>query len=194
MQLVFSILNSLGLLGLAFFLWFIWQGLKDRIKSLRDLTEEQGKTLEAVRERAQEFDRLSQRYKQALADFDDMTTRTEARRKQVVQELEEAVKKKDDEIVALKKAELTKVEKEQESLSKISELADQIEKLQAEMRHQAAMITQLDPLSDFRIMIDAPKATDELMRLQLAIGQNIAGLVPTKHPLQAIALQRGMGL
>lgn len=189
MEVALSILNSLGLAGLGVFLWFIWQGLKDRIKSLRELTEEQGRTLEAVRERAQEFDRLSQRYKQALADFDEMTTKTEARRKQVVHELEDAMKKKDAEIVVLKKAELTKVEKEQEGLSKISELAAQIENLKKEMRQQAQAITALDPLSEFHAMLAGPKATDKLDRFAVTIPQHAEKYAPTKVPPEPILAQ-----
>lgn len=152
MQLVFAILNSLGLVGLGAFLWFIWRGLRDRIHTLQELAGEQTRTLTVVRERADEFDRLSQRYKKALSDFDEMGAKTEARRLQLVRELEEANKRKDAEIIALKEGELKKVEKEQESLEKISEITAQIEKLREEVRKHAAAITELDPLSEFRTL------------------------------------------
>jgi hypothetical protein len=69
---IVSVLNLLGLGGLGLFLYYVIRGLKERVANLTDLAEEQKRTLEAVRTRALEIDRLSQDYKQALTDFQDM--------------------------------------------------------------------------------------------------------------------------
>ncbi len=58
MELVFCILNSLGLVGLALFIYWSFKGMKERIDNLKLLAKEQKDTLEAVRDRADEFFRL----------------------------------------------------------------------------------------------------------------------------------------
>ena len=95
MQLAFTILNSLGLVGLAVFLYFVFSGFLKRIEGLKSLAEEQKKTLEAVRERAEEFDKLSRACKQALSDFQEMGAKIDARKNSLIKELEDAVAKKD---------------------------------------------------------------------------------------------------
>jgi DNA repair ATPase RecN len=81
--------NSLGVVGVAVFLHYLFKGLQTRIAALTTLAEEQKKTLETVRVRAAELDRLSDSYKKAVADFEEMGQKLEMRRNALVKELEE---------------------------------------------------------------------------------------------------------
>ena len=103
---VISLLNFAGLGGVGFFIYYLFKGLKERITNLSKLAEEQKQTLDAVRERAIEIDKLSQYYKQALEDFQDMGSKLENRRQELVSELEVAIKRKDEQLTELKKIEI----------------------------------------------------------------------------------------
>jgi DNA repair ATPase RecN len=87
---IISLLNLVGLGGVGAFLYYLYKGLTERINSLTELANEQNKTLEAVRGRAEEFDKLSQSYKKALTDFQEMGDKLETRRQELIKELEDA--------------------------------------------------------------------------------------------------------
>lgn len=140
MQLVFSILNALGLVGLAIFLHFLFSGLQKRIENLKTLAEEQKQTLGAVRERAEEFDKLSKGYKQALSDFQEMGEKLEVRRTQLVKELEDANLRKDAEIVKLKELELEEIEIKKKSFDRLPDLEAKLQSLVLELERQVKII------------------------------------------------------
>lgn len=133
MQLVFLILNSLGLVGMGIFLFFVFRALKQEIAALRTLAEEQNQTLDVVRHRAEEFDRLSKGYKQALEDYEAMGKKLEARRTELVTELERANAAKDVAIAATKKQELEQLDSERHALAQLPRLVERIENIHAKL-------------------------------------------------------------
>ena len=103
---VISLLNFVGLGGVGIFIYYVYKGLKERIRSLSELAEEQKQTLEAVRERAIEIDKLSQYYKKAMEDFQNMGSMIENRRQELINEMEVSIKRKDKQLAELKKIEI----------------------------------------------------------------------------------------
>jgi len=95
---IISLLNLAGLSGVGFFIYYLFKGLKERIGNLSKLAEEQRQTLDVVRERAIEVDKLSKYYKQTLEDFQDMGTKLEKRRNELIEELENVSKRKDEKL------------------------------------------------------------------------------------------------
>lgn len=133
MELVFSILNTLGLAGVAIYLYFVLTGLKDKINTLQGTINAQKETLEAVRERADEFNRLSQGYKQALDDFEQMGKKLDERRKELVKELEEANQRKDEKLIEFRNLELKEIELKQKSLEALPDLEARLEQVVNEL-------------------------------------------------------------
>ncbi len=100
---IFSGLNLLGLGSLGFYIYQVIKGLRQRITALSQLSEEQKKTLEIVRERATELDVLSKAYKDALSDFDEMGLKIKERKDQLIGELEDEIRKKDEKLMLFQK-------------------------------------------------------------------------------------------
>lgn len=82
----------------------MYKGLNDRVKNLTALTKEQKKTLEAVRERATEMDTWRRKYKELVQDFQELGGKLDARRNDLVKELEDANQKKDQQLIELREA------------------------------------------------------------------------------------------
>lgn len=135
-----QVLNSAGLVGVAGYMYWLFKGLRERVDNLKTLAEEQKATLQAVRDRAEEFDKLSQRYKAALSDFEEMGAKLEARRQQLVKELEDANLKKDGEIIELKKHQLAEVELKQKSYDRLPELVKNLQDLSTDLERQIRII------------------------------------------------------
>jgi DNA repair exonuclease SbcCD ATPase subunit len=127
MSPVLDLLNLVGLGGVALFLYYLYRGLRERIKALAELAEEQHKTLEAVRTRAEEMDRLSGAYKQAVSDFQEIGEKLDLRRKELIQELEAANERKDSELAKLADLQLQEVELKKKSLERLPELEKNLE-------------------------------------------------------------------
>jgi hypothetical protein len=89
---IVSDLNLLGYEGLGLFIYYVIRGLKERIGNLTELAKEQKVTLDVVRARALEMDKLSKDYKEALMDFQDIGKKSDERRNKLVKELELAIK------------------------------------------------------------------------------------------------------
>lgn len=126
MQLVISVLNLLGLGGLAVFIYLVWKGLRERITNLTVLAEEQKQTLEAVRARATELDQMRKDYKQGLDDYQELGTRLNERHKLLVIELEAAIQRKDEQLACAKQLELKDLELQQQSLALLPELQERL--------------------------------------------------------------------
>ncbi len=146
---IISLLNLAGLGGVGFFLYYLHKGLTERISNLSQLAVEQQKTIAAVGERALEIDKLSKHYKQALEDFQDMGAKLESRRKELVEELEEANRRKDEQLAKLKELELQEIELKEKSLNKIPELEAQLQKTIEQLRSQVEIITPVDATDRF---------------------------------------------
>lgn len=114
-----SILNLIGLSGVAFFIYWTYKGLRERIRSLTQLAEEQGMTLNAVRERAAEFDALRKTYREALNDYAEMENKLSKLREKVVLELEGAIQERDSELLNRKQGELKELDQLSNSLNRI---------------------------------------------------------------------------
>lgn len=145
LQLLISFLNLLGLGGVGIFLYYLFKGLKERIKTLTELAMEQHKTLEAVRARAEEMDRLKDSYKQALLDFEDMGHKLEQRRNELVKELEAANQRKDEELAKLAHLKLEEIELKKKSLERLPQLEDNLTKAVSDLERQLHIISSAEP-------------------------------------------------
>jgi uncharacterized membrane protein YccC len=158
---ILSSLNLLGLGGMGVFIFYLVKGLMERISSLTLLAEEQKKTLDAVRDRASETDKLSQSYKKALADFQDMGEKIEKRRRELIEEQERAIKRKDDELAKLASLQIQELELKEESLKRIPQLEKQLEEAVLELRKQLTIVIPDD------FTIQAPRGSFALENNQL---------------------------
>lgn len=135
---VISLLNLVGLGGVGVFLYYLIRGLRERIATLTELTQEQKKTLEAVRGRAEEMDRLSESYKRALIDFEEMGKKIEERRRELIKELEDANQRKDEQLAKLTSLQLEELELQKKSLERLPELeyklAEAVHDLESQLR------------------------------------------------------------
>ena len=171
---IISILNFLGLGGLGFFLYYLIRGLRERIANLSTLAQEQKQTLDVVRERAIEIDKLSQHYKKAMTDFQDMGKILEDRRQELVKELEEANKRKDEQLAEFKKVEIQEIELKAESLKRIPELENELQKTVKELRSQIEIITpqestkkQMTPSEKFMFTALTSLVINRLLQISL---------------------------
>lgn len=137
---IISALNLFGIGGMGLFIYYLIKGLKERINSLSELAEEQQKTLVVVKDRAEETDKLSQYYKKALEDFQDMGQKIEERRKELIREQEDAIRRKDDEIAKLTSLEIQELELKEKSFKKLPELERQLENAVKELKKQLTII------------------------------------------------------
>jgi predicted nucleic acid-binding Zn-ribbon protein len=142
MEQIILILNSLGLAGLAYFLHSVFSGLKKRIDTLQTTVNEQKETLNAVRERADEFNRLSKGYKQALEDFEAMGQKLETRRKEVVDELEEANQRKDQKLIEFRELEIKEIELKKQSLEAIPGIEARLKEVVSELESRIEILDQ----------------------------------------------------
>ena len=126
---VASSLNVLGLIGFG----FLVKGLKERIDNLTSLAKEQKETLEAVRERAAELDQLRKDYRQGVDDFLDLGKKLNELRSDVVNELEQAIKTKDEQLARTKQREL-------DSLDRIPELETRLAETITELKNQITIV------------------------------------------------------
>lgn len=138
---IVSILNLLGLGGLGLFLYYVIKGLTERVANLTDLANEQKATLEAVRARAIEMDRLSKDYKQALTDFQDMGKKLDERRNELVKELELANLRKDQELARLANLELEEIELKKRSLQRLPEIERRLDETVSELGRQLKIVS-----------------------------------------------------
>ncbi|HTY22241.1 MAG TPA: hypothetical protein VMC85_03870 [Desulfomonilaceae bacterium] len=136
-----SVLDLLGLGGLGLFIYFVVKGMRERIGNLTQLANEQKVTLDAVRERALEMDKLSKDYKQALTDFQDMGKKLDERRNELVKELELAIKRKDDDLERLTKLRLEEIEVQKKSLERIPGLEQLLEQTVSELTRQFRILS-----------------------------------------------------
>jgi hypothetical protein len=60
---IISVLNLVGLGGVGLFLYYLFKGLNERIKTLTDISKEQEKILAVVRQRAEEMEQWRKEYK-----------------------------------------------------------------------------------------------------------------------------------
>jgi len=157
MELAFTILNSLGLGGVAIYLYFVLNGLKEKINTLQGTINAQKDTLEAVRERADEFNRLSKGYKQALDDFEQMGKKLDQRRQELVKELEEANQRKDEKLIEFRNLELKEIELKQKSLEALPEIESRL----------AQVVSDLD--SKIKILAPSAKPSSSLSPGLLAL-------------------------
>lgn len=142
MSAAIQVLNFLGLGGVGIFIYYLFKGLSQRIKTLTEITKEQDKTLQIVRERALEMERWREDYKKIIDDFQDLGSKLDARRNELINELEDANKKKDTELAELKSAQLKEIELRQKSYEKVKELEQDLKKTKDELEHQYKI---LDP-------------------------------------------------
>jgi hypothetical protein len=130
---VAAIVSSVNVLGLICFGYLV-KGLKQRIENLTLLAKEQKETLEAARTRAAELDQLRKDYRQGLTDYQDLGNKLNELRAEVVQELEQAVKSRDEKLAQTKQREL-------ESLDRIPQLEVQLTETIAELKQQVALVS-----------------------------------------------------
>lgn len=145
---IISILNLLGLGGIGIFIYYTIKGLRERINSLNKLVEEQQKTLDTVRERAEEISELSKYYKQVtedskkfMKDFQEMGEKLEKRRNELVKELEEANERKDTELAEFKEVELEKVKLRKQSWERIPELEKELKTVVSKLKSQLEILS-----------------------------------------------------
>jgi hypothetical protein len=136
-----SILNLVGLGGLAVFIWYTIKGLRERITNLTELAKEQQETLAAVRSRAEESDRLSKAYKEALLDFQEFGKKLDERRNELVKELEVANQRKDLELARLARLELEEIELKRKSLERLPDLERRLEGIVGDLERQLRILT-----------------------------------------------------
>jgi hypothetical protein len=145
MQLVISVLNLLGLGGLALFIYFVWKGLRERIANLTALANEQKETLDAVRARATELDQLRKDYRQGLDDFQELGKRIDERRNELVNELETAVQKKDEQLAKTKQLEINQLKLQEDSLALLPQLQDRLTTTLQSLQAQIDILSTLNP-------------------------------------------------
>jgi DNA repair exonuclease SbcCD ATPase subunit len=135
-----AILSGVNVIGLAVF-GFLVKSLRDRIENLTLLAKEQKETLDAVRTRATELDQLRKDYRQGLEDFQDLGKKLEDRRSQLVTELEQANKAKDDELARMKTLQLEELELKKRSLERIPEIEQRLSETVAELGRQMSLLS-----------------------------------------------------
>jgi hypothetical protein len=138
---IISALNLLGLGGLSLFIYYVIKGLRERVANLTELAREQKDTLEAVRTRAVEMDKLSKDYKQALTDFQKMGKRLDERRNELVKELELANQRKDVELARLAHLELEEIELKKQSLNRLPDIERKLDDTVAELSRQLKIVS-----------------------------------------------------
>ncbi|SRR6266540_3911289 len=141
LQTIISLLNLLGFGGVGVFLYYLYKGLKDRIDTLTELAQEQKHTLEAVRGRADEMDRLKESYKNIVSDFEEMGDKLKKRRQELVEELESANQRKDRELARLTNLQLEEIEVKRQSLERLPELEGKLTSAVEELGHQLQVVT-----------------------------------------------------
>jgi DNA repair exonuclease SbcCD ATPase subunit len=141
LQTIVSWLNIIGLGGVGIFLYYLYKGLSERINTLTEVAREQTKTLEAVRTRAEEMDRLRESYKQAVSDFQEMGDKLEQRRSELVKELEAANQRKDAELAKLASLQLEELELQKRSLERIPKLEENLQKVVNELQTQLKILS-----------------------------------------------------
>ncbi len=140
LQIIVSVLNTLGFAGVGIFLWFLYKGLNERINNLTLLTQEQSKTLEAVRDRATEIDRLKDLYKQAVTDISEMGEKLEKRRKELLTEYEKANERKDQELARYAHLQLEEIELQRKSLERLPQLEKRLDDTVSELKTQIKIL------------------------------------------------------
>jgi hypothetical protein len=126
------------------------KGLRERITNLTELAKEQQETLAAVRNRAEEADRLSKAYKEALLDFQEIGKKLDERRNELVKELEDANQQKDVELARLAHLELEEIELKKRSLERVPDLELRLEALVRDLERQLRILT---PGASFRELV-----------------------------------------
>ncbi len=116
------VFNSAGLGGLGIALFFAWKALNNQIKTLQA-------TLDAAKQRADEFEKLSEGYKKAVDDFNDMGEKLQSRREAVVREYEKAMAEKDEKLAEYKQKELEQIQMKEESYKNLNDLTEKVEDL-----------------------------------------------------------------
>lgn len=154
---IITLLNFLGLGGIGLFIYYTFKGLNERITNLSKLAEEQRQTLDVVRERAGEYDKLSKCYKQTLEEFQEMGVKLEKRRKELVVELEEAIDRRDEKLEQVQ-IELKQIDLQEKSLNRFSELEEQFQNIIVDLQRQIEIITPKDTIEKYlRLYIDSNK-------------------------------------
>jgi DNA repair exonuclease SbcCD ATPase subunit len=187
---VISLLNFLGLGGVGVFLYYLFRGLKERIATLTELTQEQNRTLEAVRGRAEEMDRLSESYKRALLDFEEMGKKLEERRKELIKELEAASQRKDEQLAKFTNLQLEEIELKRQSLERLPELEEKLVAVVQDLESQLRIISPSRVDSDavtayYSHLLNAPSSADPVYWKSL-----LPGLVETSGEARSKAERR----
>ena len=137
---IISGLNLLGLGGVGVFIYYLFKGLTQKIKTLTEISEEQEKTLAVVRDRALELEKWREEYKRMVSDFQDIGSKLDQRRNNLVQELEDANRRKDAEVAELKTAQLKEIELRQKSFQRAQELEKELSSAKTELDRQIQIL------------------------------------------------------
>ena len=110
--------------GLGIFIWFLIRSLKEQISGLQRTLEIQNKTLQAMEKRAEEAEKIGALYRKLLEDLpQDLDRYRDTLRRlkdEIIRELEEANRRKDETLSARTQSELDEIVRAEEELEKLS--------------------------------------------------------------------------
>ncbi len=129
---LFTLLSSLGeATGLGILIWFTFRSLRTELKALQKLATTQEKTLEAMERRVEEAEKVGALYRKLIddlpADIDKYRETLRRLKDQVIQELEEANRRKDDKLAELTKSRLDEIQKQESLLDELPELRETVQ-------------------------------------------------------------------
>ncbi len=142
---VVSVLNLLGLGGLGVGVYVVFRALQERINALTALAAEQTKTLDAVRARAEESDRLAETYKRAVFDYEELGQKLNERRNELVKELEDASARKDSELARLKEIQIEELDLYRQSVARSPAIEERLSNTVAELQKQLQILAPVRP-------------------------------------------------
>src|SRR5690349_18694324 len=143
MELAYPLSRLLELGGLGVFIWFCFRGLQQKIAALKATAEmqkdtllAQSQTLATMERRIQEEEKIGALYKNLISDLpkdvDNYKAVIRNLKDQVIQELQEALERKDGQLAELTRSRLDEIEKQEQVLEQLPALRkDLMETFQA---------------------------------------------------------------
>lgn len=172
-----TLLSSLGeAAGLGFFIWFVFRALRTELKSLHALVSTQEKTLdaqrrtlEAMERRVDEAEKVGALYRKLFdelpASIDKYKEIIHHLKDQVIQELEEANRRKDIKLAELTKSRLDEINKQESMLDEIPELQAKLQMTFAKLEGRLSVLDLFQPGTPLgAVLAEAEKAARDRMR------------------------------
>jgi DNA repair exonuclease SbcCD ATPase subunit len=169
-----TIVSSLGELGgFGVFLWYVYRGLKAEISNLNRTIEAQERTLEAQREtleamdmRVRETEKFRDLYRQFLndlpEDIDKYRSIISRLKDEVIEELEEAIARKDEKLKEFTQAKLAELDAQEKLLEELPKLRDNLVQAHNSLEARLGVLDKFQPWKPLGKMLkDLERAAEQ---------------------------------